>query len=396
MGRGDGVEVRATSIRLFFVHEGRRCKETLTLNGKPLKPTAPNIAHAHRVAEAIRKRLDNGTFSMAEFFPDSPRAALGAPRTFGQLADDWLKSKTGLEAATVDQYRNAAAMWKRILGASTPIETLTHQKLAATLGEHPWSSAKAFNNYMIPLRGIFAFEYRGEKALLNPLADIRNRRTVKKLPDPLTAAERDRILEDMLRHYDVRVWAYYQFAFFTGMRPEEIIALQWGDIDRAAGTVRVQRVRTFKGSERDGTKTHAQRDVDLVSGALEALAAMEPLTKMKRADIFENPVTGRPWHDERSQRDHYWKPSLRRLGIRERRSYTTRHTFCTVALMNRVQPAYIAAQAGHSLKMLLDVYARWIPGADGGAEREALEAAMGRRTCEDSEARKRLRIAPGL
>lgn len=84
----------------------------------------------------------------------------------------------------------------------------------------------------------------------------------------------------------------------------------------------------------------------------------------------------RTWHDERSQRDHYWKPALKRLGIRDRRSYATRHTYCTVALMGGVNPAYIAAQAGHSVKQLLDDYARWI-GGDGGRERAAMRAAMG-------------------
>ena len=52
---------------------------------------------------------------------------------------------------------------------------------------------------------------------------------------------------------------------------------------------------------------------------------------------------------------------LMRLGIRWRRPYCTRHTYCTAALMAGVNPAYIAAQAGHSVKMLLEVYARWLP-----------------------------------
>lgn len=71
----------------------------------------------------------------------------------------------------------------------------------------------------------------------------------------------------------------------------------------------------------------------------EALQKMKPYTLMKRgadgseSDLFENPVTGRPWHGGRSQRDRYWVPTL-------------------------INPAYIAAQAGHSLKMLLEIYTR--------------------------------------
>ena len=84
------------------------------------------------------------------------------------------------------------------------------------------------------------------------------------------------------------------------MRPEEAIALRWQDIDSNSATVHVQRVRTFRGSEREGSKTHAERDVDLVPRALEALGAMKAFTFMKRdaqgreVDVFENPVTGTP------------------------------------------------------------------------------------------------------
>ena len=388
MGRsGDGVEIRPKSIRLFFVDpDGVRRRETLTLNGVPMRPTAANVAYAHRQADKLRRAIELGTFQLADFFPDSPRAkeatAEPRPTTFGPLADLWLDAQGELAAATRAQYRCAIAFWKQLLGADTPLDQLTHQVLAAKLGRYPWASAKLFNNYLIPLRGIFAFEYTGARVLLNPTNGISNRRVVKKLPDPLSATERDRILADMGQHYDPRVVAYFTFAFYTGMRPEEIIALQWGDIDWESALVRVQRVRTFRGSESERTKTYVQRDVDLVPRAVQALQAMKPYTFLKRdehgreRDVFENPVTGRPWHDERSQREHYWHPALKRLGIRQRRPYCTRHTYCTVALMAGIKPAYIAAQAGHSVKMLLEVYVRWIPSNDGGTEKARLAEAM--------------------
>ncbi len=39
-------------------------------------------------------------------------------------------------------------------------------------------------------------------------------------------------------------------------------------------------------------------------------------------------------------------------------------------------PAYIANQLGHSVKMLLEKYARWIPENDDGSARAKLAAAM--------------------
>lgn len=385
MGRGgSGVEVRPGSIRLAFTHAGTNYRETMTQGGVPLAPTAANVKFAHRAIAQIRAEIRAGTFELARHFPDSPRAKTQPAdvRTFGKLATAWLATKGELSDATRAQYVNAVKVWKGLLGESTPLDKLTYEFIATKIGGNPWASAKLLNNYLIPLRGIMGLHYRGPLATLDPMIGIENRRVIKRPPDPLTPDERDAILADLKKRHDVRVWAYFAAAFFTGMRPEELIALRWADIDWRRQTLRVQRVRTFKGSERDGTKTDTVREVDLVPQAIEALKAMRPFTELKRdkagkeADVFENPVTGRPWHDERSQRDHYWTPSLKRLGIRQRRAYCTRHTFCTVALMAGVNPAYIASQAGHSLQMLLQVYARWIPGADGGAQRRMLAQAM--------------------
>jgi integrase len=380
---GDGVEARGSSIRVKFVHEGETVRERLTINGKAMAPTPANMKYAVRLAADIRRKIAQGTFDYAEFFPDSPRAQVKAPDAFGTLADLWLESKGQLQPATRDQYGNAVAIWKTLLGERTPIDKLTYQVLSAKIGGHTWASPKSANNYLIVLRGIFGFEYNGRRAADNPMAGIKNLTVVKKLPDPLTADERDRIMADLTARYDPRIAAYFNFAFYTGMRPEEIIALHWSDVDFTHQTVRVQRVRTFRGSERDGSKTHSERDVDLVGRALEALAAMKAYTFLKKnkdgdpVNVFENPVTARPWHDERSQRDHYWTPALKRLGIRHRRAYNTRHTYATTALMAGVNPAYIARQLGHAnTKMLFEKYARWIDGADKGQERRALAIAL--------------------
>jgi RNA polymerase sigma factor (sigma-70 family) len=83
--------------------------------------------------------------------------------------------------------------------------------------------------------------------------------------------------------------------------------------------------------------------VDLVPQAVKAPGTMRPCTLLQdtdrdddedmEADVFQNPVTRRPGHDERSQRDDHWKPTLKRLGIRWRKAYNNRHTYATAGLM---------------------------------------------------------------
>lgn len=372
----DGVEVRATSIRLFFVWNGRQ-RETLTLSGKPVKPTPANVLHAHRVAADIRRAIRLETFNLADFFPDSPRAehASKATATLETMCAQWLKTKGRLAQKTRDQYRNALGVWMALLGPEKTFEQLTHSYVAAKVGEHPWASNKLLNNYLICLRGVFALAGRDLKLDDNATDGIVNGKHQAPPPDPLSGAEMDRVMADLRRHYSPPVWAYFEFAFMTGMRPEELIALRWADVDWNHGMIRVERART---SGKVGPlKTYQTRDVDLLERAIAALVAMKPHTFMKDAEIFLNPVTGKPWHDERSQRDHYWKPALKRCGIRDRRAYQTRHTYAANALAGGVNPAYISRQMGHkNAKMLFTVYAKWIDGADRGRERAKLEASL--------------------
>lgn len=371
--RGSGVELREKSIRVGFVWQGQWTRETLKI-----PPTPANEKYATRMVAEINRRIELGTFDYAEFFPESRKAPKTANnQTFGEMCDTWLKTKGRLATKTLNQYRNALEVWKNLLGAHKPIAQITHGAIAAKVGGHPWASAKLLNNYLICLRGVFRLAGR-ELKLDDPMEGIENSKHQSPPPDPLSAHEMEQVLADLRKHYDSRIWAYFEFAFTTGMRPEEIIALRWSDVDWNHKTIRVERAKTA--GEIKPLKTYQARDVDLVARALAALAAMKPWTFLgadETAEIFQNPVTARPWHDERSQRDHYWRPALKRTGMRWRRPYNTRHTYATNALSAGVNPAYISRQMGHkSAKMLFGVYAKWIDGADRGREKAKLEALL--------------------
>jgi integrase len=181
----------------------------------------------------------------------------------------------------------------------------------------------------------------------------------------------------MWSHYRIVIPAYFQFAFATGLRPSEAIALQWGDIDWNRRTVTVS--RAYVRHQDKGTKTHNVRDVDLNDMAIAALTAMKPHTFMKgpNSPVFCSPE-GKPWLSERRQREDFFHPALRACGIRLRKAYNTRHTFATINLMAGVNPAYIASQLGHAdTTMLFKHYAKWIRGADSGTEAAKSRAAFG-------------------
>jgi integrase len=98
---------------------------------------------------------------------------------------------------------------------------------------------------------------------------------------------------------------YFKTAFSTGMRPEELIALLWQDIDFRRNEVSVR--RAFSAGELKPTKTYEERTINLNARSREALVDQHKLTGTGEY-VFLNPVTDRPWASEKSQREHYWKP----------------------------------------------------------------------------------------
>lgn len=393
MGRGrtgNGVEVRPGNIRISFTWQETRCRETIHR-----EPSPANLKYAERLVVEIRRRIELGNFRYGEFFPDSPHAAREVrPRgTLRELGELWLRTKGQKAANTRSQYRVALEFWYFHLdeagGGARPIAEFTHGELSAFIGSYPWRGTEEkpkvgwqhCNNYLVVLRGVFALAKKDRHITDNPMDDIQNMDKVKKRPDPLSADEAELIIEDIRTHYAEPVFNYFDFALQTGMRPEELIALRWSDIDWNARTIRVQRARTFRGQTKV-TKTGEERDVDLSPRALAALTRQKKFTFLGSAakeadDIFQNPVTRRPWHDERSQRDHYWNPALQRSGIRRRRAYATRHTYATRLIMGGANPAYIAAQMGHTQAVLWSTYTTWLQAADKGNQAAKMGAILG-------------------
>jgi len=365
---GDGVELRGTSIRIGFTYGGDFCRETLDLT-----PTESNRRYAIKMVAGIRKEIESGIFDYSEHFPNSKRAPKTANnKLFGDMCTMWLLTKGRLATKTKTQYANAVEVWKTLLGASTPMAQLTHGVLAAKIGSHPWASAKLLNNYLICLRGVFKLAGRELAMASNPMSDIENSKHQSKDPDPLSAAEMRRILGFMREHFDPRVTAYFTFAFATGARPEEIIALRFDDLV-SSNELHVSRVRSA--GEEGPLKTYQARTLDLTKMARDAIDAAKPYAV--DGYIFSSPTTKRPWHDERSQRDHYWTPALAKLGIRKRRAYQTRHTYATLALLGGANPGYVARQMGHkTTQMLFRIYSRWIDGADRGREAAKIDMAQ--------------------
>lgn len=362
------VEPRASSIRLKFTHLGKRQVEALDL-----APTPANIKAAERLLGRIQAAIGAGIYRREDFFESPGKPS--ANQTFGEYAEQWLATLT-VEHGTRKHYQAAIRnVWIPALGDKLLPRVLPTDIKTVVASRSKVVTGKTVNNDLIPLRQALEAAVDDGLMVANPTAKIKNLKHQKPTPDPFTADEMEAILADLKERAPVEVWAYFEFAFLTGLRPSELIAVKWGKVDWARSQVRIDTAKTY--SREKGTKTGTIRDVDLTPRALEALVAMKPFTFMKGLDspIFANPATHQPWATDEYQRVTYFTPTLKRLGIRHRGAVQTRHTFATTNLMGGINPAYIARQMGHAnTAMLFTVYSRWIDSADAGREAAKMAA----------------------
>ena len=369
-GKGHGVEVRTSSIRLFFVLEGKRHRETLMLNGAPMAPTPANVKYAHRLAVEIRERIKHGTFSMAEYFPTNGQ---GAGLTVESQLDTWLNAQT-VARSTKAGYQSAVNFWKREIGAKA-LRGLLKSDVLTAMAKHPELSQKTINNYLSVLRSTLDLAVGDHLLQESPAADIHGKKHQKEPPDPFEPDEVEAIIASIRARHHEQVANFVEFWFWTGLRTSEIFALKWSNVDLRGGTILV-REAMVRGEHKDSTKTNEARTVRLNSRARAALQRQRSFTQPAGEEVFLDPRYGKPWIEERAFRRSFWTPTLKLLGIRYRRPYNMRHSYATAMLMASMAPGFCARQLGHSTKMFLETYAKWVDNVRDDAEMARLESSL--------------------
>ena len=370
--KGSGIEIRDGAIRIRFTWGGRRYGETLGL-----APTKPNLKHAEQLVAQIKRAVATDTFRYADYFPESQHAAGNSSRsTLGDYTKLYLDSCGGLSANSKAQYKSKTNFWIKQLGADTPMNRLSHSALRSLIGGYPWKSAKHHNNYMIALRGIVGLWVADDRRTRDdPLEGISNRRVPKgservTRADAFTEAQEKRLFEDFSEYaVDPQVQNYFDFAFATGVRPEEEIEMKWSDLflNEARPYFYITRVRSL--NEIRPPKNWELRRVELSRRALLSLERQAEHTQTRRDQyVFLNPETMAPWNSTASQRENYWNRSIARAALPDLTPYSTRHTRASRMLMAGCKPAWCARQLGHSMEMFFRIYADWLEADDDGSQ----------------------------
>lgn len=266
MGRkseSGGIHEARGKIRLDIRYRGERLKPLLDLTWNER-----NCRAARRLVDEIRTKIRHGIFDPATYFPEYrglARVDAARPQTptFQSIAETYLATLNDKAYSTRLSYERALkGYWFPAFG-DQPVSAIrasdVHEVLAPL-------SPKNRNNVLIPCRRAFDFAVADEVLDRSTIDTVRNAKVQKEPPDPFTLEEADAITTDLRAKASDVVADYFEFAFFTGLRASEQIALDWKDYDRARGLLRVSRARVW-GKDKASTKTHHARDLELLQRA---------------------------------------------------------------------------------------------------------------------------------
>lgn len=193
-------------------------------------------------------------------------------------------------------------------------------------------------------------EHGGRLLTENPFAKLGRRRMRRRdlRPDWLGQADIEgleaRALAVHGEQYGRVVAGLVRFAAETGLRPGELFALRWDDLDPRAGVVYVRRAADSKSRRVGPTKNGREREVVMTTQAHRA--ACRARIFGERQELVFVTVTGRQlWQPSLST---LWRPVRNAAGRPGMDFYELRHYCATRLLEAGVSDADVAVQLGHT------------------------------------------------
>ncbi|GAA9204754.1 hypothetical protein BTM368_15120 [Helicobacter pylori] len=184
---------------------------------------------------------------------------------------------------------------------------------------------------------------------------LKNALTAKEI-EPFNLEEVKTLIENAP---SLRLKAFLAVAFFTGLRTGEQLALLWSDIDFTNKKITINKSLNLSGTITSPKNKPSIREVDLldpVEKILKELKASEPANKKM---IF----LSIPKRTQEFQKA--FKALLKALNLKDRKLYTTRHTFASLMLSQGEEAMWVSKTLGHKdLNTTYKTYSHYIPKQD--------------------------------
>jgi integrase len=301
--------------------------------------------------------------------------------TFSEYLEDWYKTKIDVTEQTLNSYKYLMEQYAMPVFGSLKLHEVTPQVLQSfysDLKEGKQLSPRTIRYTHAVLHQAFEWAVEPGKLLAtNPTARLKLPKKVKRAPTFLAAEQIANVLE---KTQGDRLHPLWHLLLHTGLRPQEALALKWGDFAHTKNGVQATILRTVVNdgyghfSVQDSTKTEgSKRTVSVAKSTWEVLQfhrrrqAEEIMLAGERYDrqdfVFATPF-GRIL--DRTNVAQRWKTALRKAGVTiKARFYDTRHSHATTLLNNGVDIALVSKRLGHkSIQTTLSHYAFLLPETD--------------------------------
>jgi integrase len=291
------------------------------------------------------------------------------PATFAAFATAWLKGLGNVKPSTARSYRSIVTRHFIPTFGEYPIHALGVEAVNGYLAarEGQGRKPKTLGNELRLLHKILGDAQEAHHVVLHPLAGSKALRR----PRALRAEDHQEVevftpgeINALLDAVDPAYYAFVLTAVSTGLRPGELIGLQWGDVDHANKVIHVRRTY-WKGRDYVLKTRASRRAVDVGDQLLSSLSRLARERFGEKPVPLEAPIffTTDGWRiDPNNFRTRIWMPALAVAGLRYVKPYATRHSFATLLLSQGQSVKYVQEQLGHSSAvMTLNVYAKWLP-----------------------------------
>ena len=274
---------------------------------------------------------------------------------FSDYAMEWLeRKKVTVSQSTWRDYKSIMEVYAIPHFGRMPLCLIRRRDVEEFLDKMHALSAKRKNNVMVPVKNLFNDARRREDLRDSPCELIRRFKEEKALIDPFSFPEMKLFLDAVDPHFV----AYFTTAFFTGMRPNELLALKWHNVDFVMKSITIREGRV-QGIEGPPKTLSSYRDIDMLDPLHDVLAQYRLTCPNDAVYVFRNRV-GNPLSVD-NLRNRVWYPALAIAKLRKRTMYQTRHTFASLMLAHGEDPLWIARMLGHTtLQMVFQHYGKFI------------------------------------
>lgn len=350
-------------------------------------PAGRTVRDARRALHDVESRL------MRNEYQDLRRA------TFREFAEIWLRDYprlVGMKRSTESDYRSAfRAQWLKAPFADADLMSVTLEDVERFVAQRLTDglSARRMADVIVPLKTMFKWAAKWHYLWVNPITDLKKPKYETPEMDFLTPEEGHRLLKAV----DDFNRPMLLFALMTGVRPGELIAIRWKDVDLERRLVSV-RYTLDQGKLLAPKTDNARRRIPLPA---ELVAALEQHKKSWIANplglIFVSP-SGAPI-DLSNWRKRVFHPALEKAGLRHIRTYDLRHTYAAWMISLNVEPLQLSHNLGHyDLGFTYGTYGHLMPssGHDEAAKLGAMftDAGPDAGVAEESVSPWRLHLMP--